>query len=306
MAGVGSEKMGRGEMGEDAAARARALDVWSAPVVPVPLAGGLSNANFIVDDAGRRHVVRIGGDVPAHAVWRWNEVAISRAAHAAGLAPEVLHHEADALVLAHIEGRTYGPEDVRDPGNLAAIVALVRRCHREIPVHLDVPGPFFWVFQVNRRYLGLLDQDNFRLKDRMDEFAALNHRLEGEFGPLVPVFCHNDLLAANLIDDGARLWLIDWEYGAWNDAMFDLANLASNNELPPEAEGELLRLYYGRPVTAEDRRRLRVMKRASLLREALWSLVSETHLTLDIDYAAYSDEVLDRLDREVADDGPPD
>ena len=288
-------------MNEMARTRVRELCFWNGPVEPVPLAGGLFNSNFLVEDGGRRHVVRIGGDVPVHAVWRFNEVTISRAAHASGLSPEVLHHEPGVLILAHIDGgRTYRPEDIRDFTTLARVVELVRRCHLELPARLDVPGPFFWVFQVNRRYLSLLAGGRFRLARRLDEFARLNEELASVFGPLTPVFCHNDLLAANLLDDGERLWLIDWEYGAWNDALFDLANLAGNNELDEEMETELLALYLQRRPGAAIRRRFQAMKVASLLREALWSLVSETHLTLDVDYVAYSGEVLDRLAREEA------
>jgi len=39
--------------------------------------------------------------------------------------------------------------------------------------------------------------------------------------PLVP--CNNDLLAANFIDDGRRVWIIDYEYSGMNEASFELA-----------------------------------------------------------------------------------
>lgn len=288
-------------MDEAALARARDLEYWRGPVAPEPLGGGLSNRNFTVLDGGRRHVVRIGGDVPAHAVWRFNEVTVSRAAHAAGLSPEVLHHEPGVLVLAYVAGaRTYQAADVRAPATMARIVDLVRRCHRELPRHLDVPGPCFWVFQAIRRYLRILKEDGCRLAHRLDEFARLNEALAAAFGPMLPVFCHNDLVAANLLDDGRRLWLIDWEYGGWNDALFDLANLATNNELDDAGEDELLRLYHGTAADQPMRRRFGAMKVASLLREALWSVVSETRLALDVDYVAYSEENLERLAREEA------
>ena len=53
-------------------------------------------------------------------------------------------------------------------------------------------------------------------------------RLEQAQVPLPIVFGHHDLLPGNFIDDGKRLWLIDWEYGGFGTAMFDLANLSSN------------------------------------------------------------------------------
>ena len=118
--------------------------------------------------------------------------------------------------------------------------------------------------------------------------------------PIELVFGHNDLLAANLIDDGARLWLVDWEYGGFNSPLFDLGGLASNNELSPEQEAWLLEAYYGDPVTEDLRRRYAAMRCASLLREAMWSMVSETHLTVDFDYQAYTAENLRRFETAYA------
>lgn len=281
--------------------RAAGLACWRRPVTPEPLAGGLSNSNFTVEHEGRRYVVRIGGDVPEHAVWRFNELTVARAAHAAGLSPAVHHHEPGALVLDFIEGgRPLAPAELAEGDALARVVALVRRCHRELARHLEVPGPMFWAFNANRRYVRLLERDGSRLDARLAELTALNERFERELGPIRPVFCHNDLLAANLIDDGWRLWLIDWEYGGWNSALFDLANLASNNELGDAGEARLLELYFGAAPDAGRRRRFAAMTAASLLREALWSAVAERYSHLALDYAAYTDENLGRFERALA------
>ncbi|MEE8625988.1 MAG: hypothetical protein V3T19_11660, partial [Acidiferrobacterales bacterium] len=71
---------------------------------PQPLTGGITNANFIVDDAGKRYFVRVGDDIPLHGVMRFNELAASRAAYEAGISPEVIHHESGAIVMRFIEG----------------------------------------------------------------------------------------------------------------------------------------------------------------------------------------------------------
>jgi thiamine kinase-like enzyme len=55
--------------------------------------------------------------------------------------------------------------------------------------------------------------------------------------PLRP--CHNDLLSANFIDDGERLWIVDWEYAGMGDPYFDLANFAANHELDADGEAAL-------------------------------------------------------------------
>ena len=111
------------------------------------------------------------------------------------------------------------------------------------------------------------------------------------------VFGHNDLLAANFIDDGARLWLVDWDYAGFNSPLFDLANLASNNEYPPEMEDQLLAGYFGLPPDEALRRRYEAMGCASLLRETMWSMISEIHSSLDFDYQAYTAENLARFEQ---------
>jgi hypothetical protein len=120
--------------------QAAALPLWSDPVEPSDLRGGLSNVNFVVEDAGRKFVIRIGGDNDVHGVVRKNELAASRAAYAAGVAPRVAYAEPGVLVLDFIDGRTYTPEDVRNPKNLPRIIELIQRTHREIPKNLRGPG----------------------------------------------------------------------------------------------------------------------------------------------------------------------
>jgi thiamine kinase-like enzyme len=201
------------------------------------------------------------------------------------------------MVFDWIEGRTLSPEDVRDPATLARILPLVRACHREIPQHFRGPAPVFWVFQVVRDYAARLREDGSRMVPDLTRLLAAADELEKAVGPIELVFGHNDLLASNLIDDGARLWLVDWEYGAFNSPLFDLGGLASNNQLAAEQETWLLEAYFEAPPSPDLRRRYAAMTCASLLREAMWSMVSELHLQVDFDYAAYTAENLARFER---------
>lgn len=283
-------------MSEEAARRTRALACWRGAVEPVPLGGGISNHNFLVEDGGR-YFVRIGDDFPVHNVLRRFELAASRAAHAAGISPEVVYAEPGAMVFRYVEGRTLAPEDVRSEAMLERVVPLVRTAHHAIPKHFRGPTPIFWVFQVLRDYAARLAADDHRLAAELPRYTAAAERLEQAVGPVEIAFGHNDLLAANLIDDGSRLWLVDWEYGGFNSPLFDLGGLASNNELSPALEERLLERYFEAPVTDDLRRRYHAMKCASLLREAMWSMVSEIHLTIDFDYHAYTAENLARYEQ---------
>jgi thiamine kinase-like enzyme len=284
-------------MSEAAARRTRELACWRRPVEPRPLGGGISNHNFLVHDGGARFFVRIGEDFLVHNVLRRFELAASRAAHAAGISPEVVHAEPGAMVFRYVEGRTLAPEDVQSEAMLERVVPLVRTAHKAIPKHFRGPTPIFWVFQVLRDYAAGLAADNHRLGAELPRYMAAAELLEQAVGPIEIAFGHNDLLAANLIDDGFRLWLVDWEYGGFNSPLFDLGGLASNNQLLPSLEERLLELYFGKPVSDDLRRRYHAMKCASLLREAMWSMVSEIHLTIDFDYHAYTAENLARFEQ---------
>ena len=284
----------------DAREKAAALPIWGRPVVPEPVGGGITNANFLVDDGERRCFVRVGDDIPVHHILRWHELAASRAAHAAGISPAVLHAEPGVLVLDLVEGRTFGPAEVRERRNLERIVPLLHRVHRDLPRHLRGPTLAFWVFHVLRDYAAGLAEAGHRLTADLPGLLARAERLEQAVGPIDLVFGHNDLLAANLIDDGTRLWLVDWDYGGWNSPLFDLGGLASNNELPPEDRDWLLEAYFERPLDDDLRRRAHAMLTASLLREAMWSMVSEIHSRLDFDFVAYTAENLARFERAWA------
>ena len=277
--------------------RAARLPCWKGEVAPEPLGGGITNINFTVEDAGERYVVRIGEDIPAHGVYRVNELAAARAAHAAGISPEIVHAEPGALAMRWVHGRTLEPADVRDPARIGRVLDTVRRCHRDIPPHFRGTTPIFWVFQVVRDYARTLREDGSRMAGRLEDLLGRAARLESVVGPVEIVFGHNDLLAANFIDDGDRVWLIDWEYAGFNSPLFDLGGLASNNEMDAEQERWLLERYFGQSPGEALLASYAAMKCASLLREAMWSMVSELHSEVDFDYVAYTGENLERFER---------
>jgi thiamine kinase-like enzyme len=269
---------------------ARNLPIWSGPVEPRPVGGGITNANFVVEDRGQRCFVRVGADIPVHGIMRTHEAQASAAAAACGVSPALLHVSPGALVFRYVEGRTLAAADLRARATLERVLPLLRACHREMPQHLRGAVVLFWVFQVLRDYARTLVEDGSRFRDDLPALAEAAAVLERAVGPVDLVFGHNDLLPANLIDDGARLWLIDWEYAGFNTPLFDLANLASNCDLPEPDERWLLEAYFATPLSAELWRRYRAMKCASLLREAMWSMVQETHSTVPFDYTAYTDD----------------
>jgi thiamine kinase-like enzyme len=284
---------------EEARRRAASLALWSGPVEPELLGAGITNINYKVVDGGQAYVVCIGGDIPEHGITRHAKIASCRAAIGAGVAPELIHLEAGIQVSRFIEGRTYGEADVREQANLERIVPVLKRLHTEAPKHLRGAPPLFWVFHVLRDYAGRMVEDSHRLVGALPRLMGIAQELEDAVGAIRLVFGHNDLLPANIIDDGDRIWLIDWDYAGFNSPLFDLGGLASNNQLSPEQELWLLEAYFERPPDDDLLHRYGAMKCASLLREAMWSMIQENYSSLDFDYLAYTAENLDRFERAL-------
>ncbi len=273
----------------------RALPIWQGDVEATPLGGGITNVNFTVSDGDKKYVVRLGDDIPQHHVMRFNELAASRAAHAAGLSPAVIYAEKGVTVLDFIECRTFEPADVATPENLAKILPLIRKCHFEMPKYLRGPALIFWVFHVIRDYAATLAEGSSAHAALLPDLLAAGTMLEAEAGPFDMVYGHNDLLAANFLDDGTRLWLIDWDYAGFNSPLFDLGGLASNNDLSAAQEVWLLENYFETPLNDALFHRYTAMKCASLLRETMWSMVSEISSEIEFDFATYTAENLARF-----------
>ena len=282
---------------EQAATRIAALPCWSGKVDPQPLAGGMTNRNYLVNDHAQRYVVRLGDDIPLHGIWRFNERAASRAAHAAGISPAVMYADQGVMVLQYIEGKTYEAADVRN--NLPRVVDLLKRTHQNMAAHLEGAVLTFWVFHILRGYFSNLRQSQSPRQSLLASLVPCAANLEAAVGAMPLVFSHNDLLAANFLDDGKRLWLIDWDYAGYNSPLFDLGGLASNNEFDDGLTATLLEHYFGR-VDDALLKQFHAMKCASLLRETMWSIMSELYSSIDFDYVSYTNENLKRFENAYA------
>lgn len=284
-------------MGDDGIQTVEKLSFWRSKIKIWPLTGGITNRNYGVEqEDGQLFAVRLGHDIPLHGVMRFNELAAATAAAQAGISPKVFFSEPGVLITKLLPGRTLMPEEIRLPHNRQRVVAMLKHCHAG--KFLRGPLLAFWVFHINRSYGADLARDGSRIASQLPVLMALNEQLERRVGPTEIVFGHNDLLAGNIFDDGGRLWLLDWDYAGFNSPLFDLANLSSNNGFAPQEDTQLLQEYYGL-VTEAMWRGFLAMKCASLLREALWSAISEIHSKVDFDYVAYTTAYLGRLEQAV-------
>ncbi|OUS36499.1 choline kinase [Rhodobacterales bacterium 56_14_T64] len=281
--------------------KAMSLSIWQAPHQAALLGGGITNFNVMLTDQGKRYVVRVGQDIPLHQIMRFNELAVHRAAQEIGVAPAVVHAEPGILVLEFVDGGSLDESAVRNDDMLARIIPMVKRCHSEGMQALRGPVLTFWVFHVLRNYAASLREGGSTYQPMLEPLLQTASQLEQAVGPVQLVLGHNDLLAANVLDDGTRLWLLDWEYGGFNSPLFDLAGLASNNELSEAQECAMLESYFETQLTQQLAHQYHAMKCASLLRETMWSMVSEIHSEIDFDYAVYTEKNLTRFKAALSD-----
>ncbi len=153
----------------------------------------------------------------------------------------------------------------------------------------------FWVFYVIKYYANFLKKNKSNHIGILENLLNKSAKLEKLSSPREIVFGHNDFLAANFLDDGSKIWVVDWEYGGFNDPLFDIGGLASNNDFNQDQEKETLEMYYEKPLNDDVFQRYNAMKTASLLRETMWSMVSELTSKIDFDYGEYTQENLNKF-----------
>ena len=276
-------------------------DLGDAEGVPVPLEGGITNRNYRLRMGGVDYVLRVSGkDTSVLGIDREAEVAATRAANMAGIAPPVaafLPHEG-CLVTRFVEGRPVAAEELRDPYMLAQVATSIRMVHN---------GPrfpaAFSAHAIVREYREQTLARGGRVPAEYERALAAADRIAAALtGPEHrPVPCHNDLLTANFIDDGSRVRVIDWEYAGMGDRYFDLGNLSVNNGFDEADDQRLLAAYFGTPCTPRRFAALRLMRLMSDFREAMWGVVQAVVSELDFDYAAYAATHFERLLQAASD-----
>ena len=253
------------------------------------LSGGLTNRNYKVSTPDGIFVARISsGGTELLAIDRDCEYQNSVTAATAGAgAPVVEYRPQDSLlVIGYIEGRTLRSADVAAAGNIARIAEACRRLHSGGRFGND-----FDMFDIQRRYRSVARSRGFRIPAGYDallpRFSAAAHALAARPARTVP--CHNDLLAANFIDDGHRIWLVDYELSGNNDACFELGNIGAESHLSAEALAELVTAYYARPRRSMIAR-ARLLGLVGMYGWTLWGAIQNAASPIDFDFWSWAME----------------
>ena len=265
------------------------------------LDGGITNRNLLVAVGEQHHVFRVAGnDTNLLEIRRDVEHQAATRAARLGIAPPVtafLEPEG-YLVTEFVTAQALSSDEMRQTDRIRQIAALLRTFHATAPLAGDFDAfavPHLHAAAAQSRGVEVPEPDFVKATE-----AAERIRHAFAASPEGHRPCHNDLLNANFLVDGARIWLLDWEYAGNNDRYFDLGNLCVNNSFDEAERDELLTAYFG-SASVRRRARLRLMMIMSDFREAMWAVVQQGISTLDFDYRAYAARHFDRLHGAVAD-----
>lgn len=258
------------------------------------LPGGLTNQNVKVTTPDGVFVARLDqSDAGLLGIVRDNEAANTRAAEQSGVGAPCVDYRPDlgALVVRFIESTTLTNDSFqRDPELVPRVARAVRQLHA---------GPRFAgdfdMFARQKAYSQLVREQGFAhpaaYDDHRDGFERIRRALQAHPEPTKP--CNNDSLAENFLDDGEKIWVIDYEYSGNNEPSFELGNIATECGLSLEQAEELAHAYYvnepghdPRAVTA----RVRLQSTVSRYGWAPWGYIQAATSPMDFDFTAWGDE----------------
>ncbi len=266
------------------------------------LSGGLTNRNYRVVTPDGDYVVRwSGSDAALLGIDRDAEQANTRCAFEAGVGAPVHDYRPDlgVLVIGYLTGTSLENDSFADADVLGRAAVACRRLHAG-PRFVDD----FDMFARQAAYLRTVEEQGFPLPpgyaDHTDAWAAVKRAVAAR--PRVTVPCNNDLLAGNFIDDGDRVWLIDYEYSGNNDVAFELGNTCTECEFPPERVDAYAEAYHGSP-TRGDLARVRLGALRSEYGWALWGFIQAASSPLDFDFHDWGMHRFEKAARTFTSDG---
>jgi len=264
------------------------IDAWQGKPLNIQvMTGGITNENYRVDVAGQSYFVSLpGASTEFLAVDRDNKYHNTLAAAAVGVGPKIIHHlpEHHVMVLEFINGDTMSPATMAAPGMPGRLARVLRKLHAGSRFLKD-----FNVFRLAQFYLGILDEHQWRIPDdyrrRMTELCRMETAVSTPVLASVP--CTNDLVAENIIDEGATLRLIDFDYSGNNDPCSELGNACQELQYSEDQYAELCAVYFGEP----QRHLLARMHLYAIMSDVVWALWGFIQLKisqLDLDFLAYA------------------
>src|SRR4051794_35110789 len=264
--------------------------------------GGLTNLVFRVDIGGEQYVLRVPGKGTEEYINRANEEVAAREAAQAGVSPDLLYFNAQSgLMLTRFidHAVTMTPEGFRERQGSPARAGLAFRTLHRSGAKFNFR---FELFQMIDNYLSVLAGKDVVLPEGYHDVVREAQKVRTALAahPVPLAACHCDPLCENALDNGRRMWLVDWEYSGMNDPMWDLGDLSVEAGFHNEQEEEMIAAYFGGEPSASERGRIVVYKAMCDLLWTLWGLIQFANRNPADDFWAYSINRFERCKRLMA------
>ncbi len=253
----------------------------------VALNGGLTNKNYCVDTEGGRFMMRVSHKTTSLlGINRDNERVNTDRAFQAGVGAallEALPHE-NVMVVSWIDAKTLHAEDIlTEPNLLLRIAAAMKKLHSGPAFQGD-----FYFPNIRKQYLRTVLDAGYFIPDGYLEIESLVLQLEEVLTltaeDLVP--CNNDLLAENFMDDGEKIWIVDYEYAGQNEASFEIGNFASEIGLNDAQLTLFCAAYWGKHRPSKI---VRAMAWSMIARFGwvMWASIQEAVSPIEFDFRTW-------------------
>ena len=250
--------------------------------------GGLTNLVYCLTYKNQKKLLRIPGSGTDEFINRQNEKHDAMVAAESGVSAKVLFFDSsDGLMLSEfIEGDTLNEERFQNLGSVRRSGEALRQMHQ----HGQKFKNRFDVFEKIDEYLTLVKKLNADVPDgyEMVKSEAKKIRSVMEAKPVDLVPCHCDPLAENFIDNGEKVFIIDWEYAGNNDPMWDLGDLSVEANFGQEQDKVLLESYFAGPPPKDQVSRMVIYKVLCDLLWTLWGVVQHANKNPVDDFWRYS------------------
>lgn len=248
-------------------------DPVAAHIAPIGI--GMTNTNYLLSVHDERYFVRCGA--PSRLALGTDAKQESEITHLAAslqLAPPVLVDDVSLgiFITPFIDAQ---PVNLHNAQDLKKVVEMLRQLHTS---QLQVSFKRT-IEEIILSYLLELEKLEISIPAAYQNLILNRpHACSDIFVP-----CHLDMQSTNVLNDGSRLWLIDWEYGGMSDPLLDLASIASTDSFTPEEINELLFMYISEP-SQETMQHFWKLCILADIRWALWSLIQTKNSSLDFSY----------------------
>ncbi len=253
--------------------------------------GGLTNLVYRVDTNDELLIVRIPGAGTDDYIDRAVELHNAKVAAEAGVSAGIIWADGGTGVMISrcIDGiETMTPDLFASregsPARAGAALAQLHGCGREFQFRFEL-------FAMIDEYLKILSGKEIDLPEGYAGIVRaaepVKAALAGNSTPLAP--CHCDPLCENFLDDGARMWIVDWEYSGMNDPMWDLGDLSVEAGFDAAQDAAMMQAYFGRAPTQAETGRMVIYKAMCDLLWTLWGLIQHADGNIAEDFMAYAE-----------------